>query len=324
MIAQMKMNFSKSINRLILKLIFQLVILFLMGVVPAFADNPSKIFIVNSDATVTKYREVKLAFISQLNKQTNSTVEFTIDDNHTPEQLEKLIKSENPDLIFSIGSQAYQLSSQYGENNPILFSSAINWQRFGHRDNTFGIANELSMSQELSLSRYVLPGLNRIGVIYDPKFNTERIAEARKQATELGLTLVELNNFEADSLEKNVEELLSKIDILWLIADPSVLSDKDTVEKIFNLSTEHKKPIITYSNAFMSYGASLIIAADTPTMGRQAANLAQNILLHERIKEVVQTPAGSHIALNVCQLNKINIRYNADALDAVNQIIECK
>ena len=74
----------------------------------------------------------------------------------------------------------------------------------------------------------------------------------------------------------------------------------------------------------MSYGASLIIAADTPTMGRQAANLAQNILLHERIKEVVQTPAGSHIALNVCQLNKINIRYNADALDAVNQIIECK
>ena len=298
--------------------------LFIATPMAAIAENPAKILIVNSDASVSKYREVKSAFTSQINKQSVRTVEFSIDANHQPEQLQNIIKSEKPDLIFSIGSQAYQLSNQYGETKPILFSSAINWQRFGHRDNTFGIANELSVSQELSLSRYVLPGLNRIGVIYDPKFNSERIAEARKQASELGLTLIELNSFDADSLEKNVEELLSKIDILWLIADPSVLSDKETVEKIFNLSTEHKKPIITYSNAFMSYGASLIIAADTPTMGRQAANMAQNILLHERINELVQTPAGSHIALNVCQLNKINIHYNADALDAVNQIIECK
>ena len=298
--------------------------LFIATPMAAIAENPAKILIVNSDASVSKYREVKSAFTSQINKQSVRTVEFSIDANHQPEQLQNIIKSEKPDLIFSIGSQAYQLSNQYGETKPILFSSAINWQRFGHRDNTFGIANELSVSQELSLSRYVLPGLNRIGVIYDPKFNSERIAEARKQVSELGLTLIELNSFDADSLEKNVEELLSKIDILWLIADPSVLSDKETVEKIFNLSTEHKKPIITYSNAFMSYGASLIIAADTPTMGRQAANMAQNILLHERINELVQTPAGSHIALNVCQLNKINIHYNADALDAVNQIIECK
>lgn len=298
--------------------------LFIARPMAAIAENPTKILIVNSDASVSKYREVKSAFTSQINKQSVRTVEFSIDANHQPEQLQNIIKSENPDLIFSIGSQAYQLSNQYGETKPILFSSAINWQRFGHRYNTFGIANELSVSQELSLSRYVLPGLNRIGVIYDPKFNSERIAEARKQASELGLTLIELNSFDADSLEKKVEELLSKIDILWLIADPSVLSDKETVEKIFNLSTEHKKPIITYSNAFMSYGASLIIAADTPTMGRQAANMAQNILLHERINELVQTPAGSHIALNVCQLNKINIHYNADALDAVNQIIECK
>lgn len=298
--------------------------LFIATPMPAIAENPAKILIVNSDASVSKYREVKSAFTSQINKQSVRTVELSIDANHPPEQLQNIIKSENPDLIFSIGSQAYQLSNQYGETKPILFSSAINWQRFGHRDNTFGIANELSVSQELSLSRYVLPGLNRIGVIYDPKFNSERITEARKQASELGLTLIELNSFDAESLEKNVEELLSKIDVLWLIADPTVLSDKETVEKIFNLSTEHKKPIITYSNAFMSYGASLIIAADTPTMGRQAANMAQNILLHERITELVQTPAGSHIALNVCQLNKINIHYNADALDAVNQIIECK
>ena len=110
---------------------------------------------------------------------------------------------------------------------------------------------------------------------------------------------------------------------MWLIADPGVLADKATVEKIFASSAQLKKPIYTYSDAFVNYGASLVIAADTPTMGRQAANLAQSILLHESIKELVQTPAGSTITLNTCQLGKINAGYNEDALDSVNQLVGC-
>jgi putative ABC transport system substrate-binding protein len=72
------------------------------------------------------------------------------------------------------------------------------------------------------------------------------------------------------------------------------------------------------------YGASLVVAADTPTIGRQAANLAQSILRHEPIAEAVQAPAGSHITLNVCQLGKLKASYNEDALDSVNQLLECR
>jgi putative ABC transport system substrate-binding protein len=290
----------------------------------ATAQAQAKILIVNSDDTVNKYRQVKDAFKLQITPHAGRIIDFNVQQSQPPEVLEKLIKDESPDLIYSIGSQAYQLATQFGGSKPVLFSSVINWQRFEKRDNSYGVANELSLSQELSLLRFVLPGLQRIGVIYDPQFSTERITEARNQARDLGLTLVEQTVDGDTPLANNLDTLLDKIDVLWLIADPGVLADRATVKNIFQASTRHKKPVYTYSDAFMNYGASLVVAADTPTMGRQAANMAQAILLREPLKEAVQTPAGSHITLNACQLGKLDAHYNSDALDAVNQLLECQ
>lgn len=284
---------------------------------------PAKILIVNSDDSIVKYREVKEAFKLQITPDVGRIIDFKIQDAKEPEVLGKLIKSESPDIIYAIGSVAYQLAAQYSGDKPILFSSVINWERFGREKNRYGVANELSLSQEMSLLRYVLPDLKRVGVIYDPHFSNERIVEARLQTQELGLKLVELKVEGADDLEEKLNSLLSEIDVLWVIADPGVLADNASVQKIFDMSTEMKKPIFTYSDAFVAYGASLIIAADTPTMGRQAANIAKSIVLHETIKENIQTPAGSTITLNTCQLSKISVSFNSDALDSINKLIGC-
>lgn len=289
----------------------------------SFAESQAKILIVNSDDTVDKYREVKAAFKQQM-ASANRIIDFNVPQTEQSDDLEQLIKNENPDLIYSIGSKAYQLATQHGGSKPVLFSSVINWQRFGRRADSYGVANELSPAQELSLLSYLLPGLKRVGVLYDPRYSSERIAEVDKQAREIGLTLVARAVSESAQAEQVLNALLPGIDVLWLIADPGVLADRATIEKIFRRSAEDKKPVYTYSDAFTNYGASLVVSADTPTMGRQAATLAQAILLHEPIKETVQTPAGSHITLNVCQLGKLNKTYNADALDAVNQLVECR
>lgn len=307
-------------------LMFLLVLLFWLTAVPlTIAGNvaQAKILIVSSDDTVDKYRQVKDAFKLQITPHVERIIDFDARLDEQGATLAKLIKDETPDLIYSIGSKAYQLAVQYGDDRPVLFSSVINWQRFGRQGNRYGVANELSLSQELSLLRYLLPGLNRVGVLYSPRFNDERIDEARNQVREMGLTLVEQPIAETDNLPERLAALLPRIDVLWLIADPGVLADRASVEHIFATSSAYKKPVYTYSEAFAKYGASLVVSADTPTMGRQAATLAQSILSHEPVKETVQTPAGSRITLNACQLGKLNAGYNADALDAVNQLLEC-
>jgi len=125
-------------------------------------------------------------------------------------------------------------------------------------------------------------------------------------------------------LKGALSSLLSRVDLLWLIADPGVLADRATIEQIFATGDTLKKPIYTYSDAFVRYGASLVAAAYTPTMCWQAANLTQSILRKEPITEAVHSPAGSHITLNLCQHGKLKASYNPDALDSVNRLLECR
>jgi putative ABC transport system substrate-binding protein len=290
----------------------------------ALAQPQPRILIVNSDSTVEKYRETEAEFRHEIADYTGRIASIALDRTERPEAVEQKIAAENPDLIYSIGSKAYQLASQSRKGKPVLFSSVINWQRFERGKDSYGIANELSLAQELSLLRYLLPGARRIGVLFDPNYSRERVAEARAYAAEVGLSLETQEVESADDLPDALDALLPKVDVLWLIADPGVLTDRDAIQGIFAAGERLRKPIYTYSDAYLSYGASLVVAADTPTIGRQAATLAESILRHERIADAVQTPAGSHITLNLCQLGKLKARYNLDALDSVNRLLECR
>lgn len=289
---------------------------------PLMAQDAAKIVLLNSDGAVDKYRQVESVFRAQIPFDVGRVVAVALDPAQSPEAMEKLLRDENPALIYSIGSKAYQLASQFGGDKPVLFSSVINWQRFERHANHYGVANELSAAQELSLLHYIFPALRRVGVLYDAQYSEQRITEARSQAAEVGLTLIAQSVEDGDT-EAALEALLPQIDVLWLIADPGVLADREAVESIFKISEEQRKPVYAYSDAFLSNGASLVVAADNPTIGRQAANLAQSLLRREAVAEAVQTPVGSHITLNVCQLGKLKIEYNAEALDSVNRLLEC-
>lgn len=289
---------------------------------PLAAQEAAKILLVNSDAAVDKYRQVESVFRAQIPFDVGRVVSITLDPSQSPEALEKRLHDENPALIYSIGSKAYQLAAQFGGDKPLLFSSVINWQRFERSGNHYGVANELSAAQELSLLHYIFPALRRVGVLYDAQYSQQRIAEARSQAAEIGLTLVAQMVEDGDTAAA-LEALLPQIDVLWLIADPGVLADREAVEGIFKMSEAQRKPVFAYSDAFLSNGASLVVAADNPTIGRQAANLAQALLRREAVTEAVQTPAGSHITLNLCQLGKLKVEYNSEALDSVNRLLEC-
>jgi putative ABC transport system substrate-binding protein len=291
---------------------------------PVAAQSKPKVLVVNSDSSVEKYRQAEDEFTRQIKTSVDRVVDVKLDRSEEPEALQRLIDSEKPDLIYSIGSKAYQFASRYNGSKPLLFSSVLNWQRFERAKNSYGVANELSLSQELSLLHYLLPSAKRVGILYDPRYSRERVAEARAYAKEVELNLVEQAVEDADALPDALDALLPRIDVLWLIADPGVLTDRDAIEGIFEAGEKQKKPIYTYSDAYLNYGASLVVAADIPTIGRQAATLATSILRNESIADAVQTPAGSHITLNLCQLGKLRARYNEDALDSVNQLLECR
>jgi len=297
------------------------------------------ILIVNSDKSVEKYATIQREFEKELFESELNLFEFNLaeensqqsvfdlnlaEKNSSQSAFEKKLSTVRPALVYTVGSKAYTLASNSVKDKPLVFSSMINWQRFNITENTYGITLELPTEMQLFMYSYLFPEIRTLGVLYSKSHNNQWFENAVPQAKEVGLSLQGKMIENKGDISAALKKLLPKVDALWLISDPIVLYDAAQIQEIFETAEARKKPIFAYNTLFSQYGAMLTISADIPTMGRQAANLVQNIVEKQVIdeSEKVQLPAGSHITLNLKKAKEYGVKINPTALSSVENIIQ--
>ncbi|MDM8569026.1 ABC transporter substrate binding protein [Thiotrichales bacterium HSG1] len=283
---------------------------------PTLPDKPEGLLIINSDTSVEKYLTIQREFETELTGINITRI------NLAEESLRN--NTLNPSLVYAIGSKAYNKATVAFKNKPLIFSSMINWRRFNITANTYGIALELPAEMQLFMYSYLFPDIHTLGVLYSKSHNSQWFELAVAQAKEVGLSLYGKAVTDTTQVSQELEKMLPKIDVLWLISDPTVLHDADQVQQIFAMTAAVKKPIFAYNTLFVKYGAILTIAADLPTMGHQAAYLAQSILEQQAnsMEEKIQLPAGSHITLDLKRIKEYGININHSALSSVENVIQ--
>jgi putative ABC transport system substrate-binding protein len=287
--------------------------------------SENRILIVNSDTSVEKYATIQTEFESELSASNVTMVKLNLAKEKLDSSgLGKKVSEVNPSVIYTIGSKAYTTTVERVKDKPVIFSSMINWRRFPMTHNIYGISLELPAETELFMYSYLFPDIRRLGVLYSKSHNSQWFEEAVPQTKEVGLTLQGKVIEKKGDISKALKELLPTIDALWLISDPLVLNDTEQIKQIFEAAAAQRKPIFAYNTLFTDYGAILTISADIPTMGRQAATLAQDIVSKQNIGESdkVQFPAGSHISLNLKKAREYGIKINSEALSSVQNIID--
>jgi len=300
------------------KLICFLLIVFLLSIL--FADEGHKIMLINSNASVDKYRVAQEEFTKSIS---TPVVEINLGEKKWKiQEIEDFLYDEYPDLVYCIGTKAYLLANKYISERNIVFSSIINWRRLPAAEKTYGVSNELNPEMEITLFRYIFPRVKRIGVLYSEKYNKHWFNTAREAAKEMGVEIIGRSLSKRRDTLPALKDLLPEIDALWLISDPVVMADKKTLIKLFKQCDASKKPVFSYHDAFAGYGAVLIVSVDNPTTGRQAAAISRKVLSKDVVKKKVQLPAGSHIILNLKKANAYGLKYGEMALSVVNQIIE--
>lgn len=309
------------------QVIFSIIMLGMMlimgGGVPAVAaDNGHKVLIVNSNSQVEQYALMEKVFRESSTKLEHSTLD--LESSGDPKTLiYRAIRDRQPDLIFCIGTRAHAMVGEVAPTEKRIFASVINWKRFPVGNVTFGISHELMSDMQFTMFRMVFKDISSIGILFDDKVNKEWVAEAAQAAQRAGMKLVSHPIAEEQALSNALDELLPKVDALWLIADPVVLASRESVELIFRKADAAHKPVLAYNDLFASNGASMVMTADLKTIAIQAASLAEEILLSNHLpSEPVQTPAGTSIVLNLRKIKEHNVPINPDALSLVNKILE--
>ena len=302
----------------VFKLICFIGLVFLISVISA--DEGPKIMVINSNAAVDKYKIAQEEFT-----KTISTPVSEIDLGSKKwkiGEIEDLLYDEYPDLVYCIGTKAYLLANKFISDRNIVFSSIVNWRRLSLSKKTYGVSNELNPEMQITLYRYIFPGLKRIGVLYSGKYNKHWFKEAQKAAKEMGVEIIGRSLSKKRNVLPELKELLKEIDALWLISDPVVMSDKKTLIEVFKQCDASKIPVLSYHDAFAEYGAMVIVSVDNPTTGRQAAAISREVLSKDVVRKKIQLPAGSHIFLNLKKADEYGLKYRAMALSAVNRVIE--
>lgn len=278
------------------------------------------ILILNSNHDVEKYRAAEHAFVKTYNQTLPS---INLGEKYwTSSRVREKLYADYPDIVYAIGAKAYLAAHHFIGEKTVVFSSVVNYRRLPSNDNRYGVAQELHGGMQVMLMRHLFPNIKKLATVYSENYTAEWFKELHKQGAIVGLEVVGEAVTSTAAAEQALQRLLQNSDAAILLSDPLLFKQESDFKTLLNVCDQQNKLAIGFLDALKPYGIALIIAIDTPTTGRQAANIVKRLVAGKKPKKTVVPPAGSRLVLNLKKVRALNATYNQAALANVNEIIE--
>lgn len=275
-----------------------------------------------ADVVVVKSREFSLydqavnGFI-EVYKGSISTVVMTkkgpLGD---PAQLADAVRGENPKVILAVGLRAAKSLKAEISDVPIVFCMAMHPLQYKLKgDNTTGVELEPWPHEQLEAFKRAVPGLKRLGVIYDPKRTGRFVDKAIKAAPGVGMQVVARKVNERREVMDALGEIIKTADALWILRDATVLT-REFFNHTLIVQVDQKLPLIAYSPQFVKKGALCSFATDYPSQGRRAAELVNKILSGASPADIPITAPQGTLTINLDTAAKIGVKVPKSVLEA--------
>ncbi len=236
--------------------------------------------IVIKSQNLSAYNKVVEGFQNECLKN-NITIKSIYDLNgkmKVGQKIVRKIRKKKPDIVLAIGVLAATVVKEEIEDIPVVFCMVINHARFQlAKPNITGISTEIAIGSQMKGFQSILKTLKNLGVIYDTSKTGNIVKNAEKKIEDAGINLVKYKIDSSGKVSGAMEELMGKIDALWLLPDSTVVTKK-TFGLIKTATIESKTPLLCTSDAFVKAGALAAVSSEHKDVGRQAAGLARRIL----------------------------------------------
>jgi putative ABC transport system substrate-binding protein len=180
-------------------------------------------------------------------------------------------------LVVAIGQTAFTVTQTRAPATPVVFCMVLGVTKGTLTPTVTGVPLETAPAPFLRQLRTLLPSVRRIGVVFNPEKTSLMMAEAQKEASALGLTLVEWRVSKPTEVRAGVAVISKKVDVLWLPPDPQLFS-QELATFLLSFAAERKLPMIGFLESFTKSGALASVSADYTEMGQRAGRMAASIL----------------------------------------------
>ncbi len=237
-------------------------------------------------------------------------------DEKKAEELCQKFVTDKVDLIVAISDPAVHaaVTAVKGSEIKVL---AVSAEELGAKNaqvlegNVTGVQGKSTVSAVIDLALQGNPGLKTFGLLYDPQEPVSRAQaeEAKQYCTEKNLAVEEgvlSGSAKPEEAEKAVSALCEKVDAVFTPIGVGAGALSGTISKTMN---QAKKPWYAGTDALVQGGALAAVSLDYGEMGRQAADLAVELV---EGKPVSQCQAVS--------LTEYRTYINQTTLDAVKAV----
>lgn len=236
-------------------------------------------------------------------------------------EIGKSLRASPPDLVLAVGLKAAMSVKLELFDTPVVFCMVLNPDAYGlPTGNMTGIAVRAPPAPQLSALRSIMPGRQRIGVLYDEDQTGAFVRDAIKAADQQGLKLLPAAVRRQEDVPILLRQLLPKIDVLWIVQDQVVVSEA-TIPVLLESSQSAKVPIFTFSTTLVQQGALGALVLDPWSVGQQAARLSLARLRDSSaFAGSIEAPEHSQWALNLKSAAGFGLSLSSDIIRMAGHI----
>ena len=247
----------------------------------------------------------------------------------TAAQIARKFAGDKPNVIVAVSTPSAQTALAATREIPIVFSAVTDpvaaklvksWEATG--GNVTGVSDLPSLDKHLAALRKALPAAKRIGVVYSPGAanSVAAIAELKKLATPLGMTVVEAAAPRTVDVASAAQSLIGKVDVFYEPTDNNVTSAFESLAKV---ADQGKVPSISADPSVATRGAAIGMGTNYYDLGRQTGKLVVRILKGEtpgKIASEVSTTLEMHVNKSAAQ--RQGATFSEDFLKTATKVID--
>ncbi len=208
-----------------------------------------------------------------------------------PEALAAKLLSDPPDLVLALGAGAARFAKDARLPTPMMFTMVYDPKKHGLAagDSACGLALKVPPEKTLAALEALWskdgPAM-RIGALHPQGQDRGEIDALRATLSKHGHRLIVREVASTDGLGSALDQLAPRVDALWLLMAPELVSGERSLDTILAYALDHRLAVVGLSDAHVKLGALVAVSVDYQKEGEYAAVVAMEVVGGKSVGEV--------------------------------------
>ncbi len=228
----------------------------------------------------------------------------------TQQQIAKKFVGDGVDVIVPITTPTSQAMAAATKTIPIVFVTVTDpvaaklipqFKQPG--GNVTGVSDAAPIEAQLKLFKEIVPKLKKLGFLYNPGLDSSKatLGWVKAEGTKLGIEVVEAAAPTTNEVIPAANNLVGKVDAIYVPNDTTVVAALETVVKI---GKDTKIPVFTGETRGVSRGAVASVGLNYTQVGTLAGHMVADVLNGKKPGTIDAVLAYEKLPDNVVVVNK--------------------